>query len=752
MCKYQENFLYVLNSMLIMVFIGYVKNRKFNFNLNNLTRHAVVLGTTGSGKTVMAKVLIEEAMMKGIPVIAIDPKGDIGSVGITDDDFDFRPFCSKATATRMASKYHEASDTSGISSMKKNKVTIYTPKSNAGKEISFIPDLKAPENFKKMIEDDHNLLSDFIEPVSASVLQLAGISGSKQDIFQSFIAAIIENSWIRGKDLDIGKLIKLILKPDLKEIGSLPTDDFITKKERSKLASSINLILTSPAKRAWQNGDPIDVKNMLKKKNVSVFDLRFVSNNDEKQFVAEQIMQELYKFLTRRGGSQKLRFILYIDELAGLLPPPPASPPSKKLLELLIRQARAFGLGIILATQNPGDVDYRVFGNIGSRFIGRLRTTRDLEKVAAAMDIQVSILKKEASKLKTGDFVFNDAVKNTFAVLHARWLKSFHRGPLKKEEIAWVNDGSAPKPEEKLSIKKSEKKRPDIKKERSKHQTKKDPAKKKTKTKPLKSYLQKIKNQISKRADKLTVKISGRKADVFKPHLKIVVEPKKTIDISARIQGPYLFDLSSKSIPEGNYLRGISWRTIIPKDVIVEKNNFSIRAAFDYAYRDAKANLRTAYYSSTISDYINTDRDHVENRNYNIMMQTARPRIRKIKDDLKKKISDMEMKIRSENRKIRNNRSKVRTLKTRRMLRKIFAGAKLKKTPKEVLDREKIISRSKRNIERYKKQISRLRDEAEYRIQKLKDKAYKKAHVCVKKRVYRPSKKDLRFHATLFLK
>jgi hypothetical protein len=434
---------------MVSIIIGSKDSKDIKYEINDLTKHAAVLGTTGSGKTVMCKVLIEEALLKGIPVIAIDPKGDISGLGIHSKDFDFRPFLSKSKAESVAKKYFSSHKVKPP--LFAHKTIVFTPKSKAGKQISLMPDLSCPKNFSK-IKEDNSVVSALVEPISDSLVSLAGITSNKDKV-QTLISQIILDSWSSSKDLSINSLIKQLISPQFSSIGSLNLEDFMKEKDRMKAASSINLLLSSPSKKVWSEGSPLSSSDMLKKGSLNIFDLRFCHSQHEKQFVVEQVLQDLYKFLLEKGGSQNLKYILYIDELAGLLPPPPSNPVSKKLLETLIRQARAFGLGIVVATQNPGDIDYKILGNIGSRFIGKLRTDNDIEKVASATDNKPSELKAVIGSLKTGEFFLNNAVRNKNVKFKTRWLYTLHQGPLKEAEIGWINNPSSiPKPQGSLKV------------------------------------------------------------------------------------------------------------------------------------------------------------------------------------------------------------------------------------------------------------------------------------------------------------
>lgn len=767
--------------------IGSSRNKKLLFELNNLTRHAAILGTTGSGKTVMGKVLIEEAMIKDIPVIAIDPKGDIGGLGIINKQFDFRPFVG--TGIKKAEKvandqFNNLKDQEvsleNISKLLKTETKIYTPKSNNGIPVSLLPDLTAPPKFKKLTDDNPQIIADFVEPVSESITILANITGAKKDKAQSLISSILVFHWLKGKDVTFKSLIDDIVHPPFESIGSLDLEDFLKESDRKQIASSVNLILSSPSKKALQIGEKINVENMLNKNKLSVFDLRAATNNQEKQLIVEQILEKIYKFLIRKGGSQKLKYILYIDELAGILPPPPANPPCKKLLELLIRQARAFGLGIIVSTQNPGDIDYKIFGNIGSRFVGKLRMQNDIEKVATAMDIRPSDLKSDIGMLKTGDFVYNDAVKNKTLIMHARWLYSFHDSPLKKQELEWINDSSTrPKIEGKISLKSNSTKVKVVKKVVTKKSKtvkpisknnskpkekisakkllkslstpKKNITKTVTSSKKSNDNLSAIIKHVKTHADKVQLKMALSEEKIFQPHLRIVVEPKNVIGLELENKGPYLFDLNAKLITLDNYFKQFTWSTYVHKDIDVEKHTSNIKRSFDYAIKEAKESLKTNYYKSTILKYDDLDRDEVERKNYILLMQEVKNKERQLDTKKYNEIVAIETKIRNNKDKITKYSIRIKSSKTHRILKNMLLGKHFQKITAEMKELEKRIKKLKKENERIKKGIKKIKEKYVKIKDGLRNQAFSKAHSSVKEYKYRPNRTDLIVHATIFL-
>ncbi len=736
-------------------------SNKTKYEINDLTKHAAILGTTGSGKTVMCKVLIEEALKKEIPIIAIDPKGDIGGLGIHNTEYDFRPHLTEAKAKKTAQQYYTQHEEDAPKF--KHTTNIYTPKSKAGREIALMPDLTPPKNFNK-INKDITTITTLIEPLSDSLVSLAGIKTNKEKI-QTLITTIIQDAWERDEKINIQTLIKKIITPDIEEIGSLQLEDFLKEKERVKAASALNLLLSSPSKKIWTQGEQLNTKKLLKKNNLNIFDLRFCSTQQEKQFVVEQILQDLYKHLLEQGGTQKLKYILYIDELAGLLPPPPSNPQSKKLLETLIRQARAFGLGIIVATQNPGDIDYKILGNIGTRFIGKLRTDKDIEKVASATDNKQSELKTILAKVKTGDFFLNNSIRNKNTLFQTRWLYTLHEGPLSEKQIQWINyPETKPKITKKLEIKKQQNKttkranktsnttlNTTIRRGRRVQDTKKVIEKKELQK--TRKNLQELIQQTKKYTDTLKMNIALAKTQTKKytPHIKITIDTKPYKNKKLPLQGPYTFDLTTKAIPEGNYITKRTWSQFIPEDIEIEKPKTSIKQTYTYAIKDAKQSLKTNFYESKIINEASEDQDEIIQKNTQYLNKLAEPKIERKTQKLNKDIKKIEQEIKENNKKI--NQLKIKNAKqtAKRTIKKIFANKKLLDKTKEMKYWDMRIKQLKKENDKQRQKINREKQKYEKQIQKLKNTIFEKARTQIKTKIYKPTNKDIKIHTTILL-
>lgn len=787
-------------------YIGILNGKKLDYDLSLLTRHTAILGTTGSGKTVMSKILLEEALLNGIPVIAIDPKGDVSGICIAKEDFDFRPFVgnNKINAEKIANIYLKKASEFGL---KKEYITklieinskIYTPKSSIGKQISLMPDLSAPKNFASIC-DDQTVVADFVEPVSESILSLAQIKGQDKLKSQSLISNIIIYFWKQQKDLNISDLIKNILNPPFSTIGSLALEDVITEKSRRKIASQVNLLLSSPSKKALAEGEMLDIKELFSKNKLSVFDLRFSGNLEERQFAVQIILQEIYKFLISTGGNEKLRYILYIDELAGILPPPPATPATKKLLELLIRQSRAFGLGIIIATQNPGDVDYKVFGNIGTRFIGKLRTDNDAEKVASAIGISPTKLKAFISTLKTGEFILNNSVDNSTKPFKARWLYTFHTGPFSPEQIKWINNPSkATVPSGKINpnterkdikknnnplkskakklthaseivrtalegfdkkqkdkaIKRTNTRKQEIKKEHfnlfREEKTTNNKNTKDTNTKGFDPTLKELIRNVKRYSDTLQLKLAISESKVFVPHLRIVIEPEKKRGLNLEFQGAYIFDLTTKVIPVDNYLKQISFRQYTLGDIQIKRPTASLRFAFDYAIRDAKENLRRNYFKSTLLNIISEDIDFVIDKNKEYMLKVSFAQEKRILQIKKRKVDYLKERVSKDKKKISQIKRSIVIKKTKRTIKKVLKKARLSKTTKELEFATKRIKMLEKEIKIIENRIKKVSKEYDKKVFKVREKAIMKAQSGFKEYKYRATNKELKVHSTILL-
>jgi len=421
---------------------------KFELDRASLTKHAIILGATGSGKTVLSKVIVEEAALQGIPTFAIDPKGDIGNLAFKSAGFDFSKWSGKEAdalkneratyAAGLQKTYRDKAaefkvGANAASNLEKVIVRIFTPKSSAGLAVGISPDLSAPKDFNKLLSRDISSAADLLDLTSFNLLRLAGYGeGDRKQI--TFISAILENAWKNGESLTIKDLIRNIDSPALSYVGSLPVSKVVSDKERKDLATRINLLLSDPKLRSWSSAESINFSELLGGPSINILDLRNIQSEQEKHLFVELILQQLFQWLIKQGSAQTLRYLLYFDEIAGYCPPV-REPPSKKLLLLLIKQARAFGLGMLLASQNAVDLDYKVISNANVRFIGRLGAQRDIQRVSVGLELD-SDAEREIARLRPGEFFCNTFDPKFRSVIKSRWTLTYHRGPLEDSEIA----------------------------------------------------------------------------------------------------------------------------------------------------------------------------------------------------------------------------------------------------------------------------------------------------------------------------
>ncbi len=431
------------------------------YDSRDLTTHAVCVGMTGSGKTGLCISLLEEAALDGIPAIAIDPKGDIANLllafpGLTAAEF--QPWIDPAEAERkgttvkaLAAKTAEAWK-SGLAEWGEDgerirrfrdsiDVAIYTPGSTAGLPLSILRSFAPPPT-----GSDAGATRDRI---SAAVSGLLGLVGIAADPLKSrehiLLSAIIDAAWSRGHALDLAGLIGAIQKPPFDKVGVFDVETFYPAKERLELAMSINNLLASPGFGVWLEGEALDVQRLLftpeGKPRISVISIAHLTDA-ERMFVVTLIANELVAWMRRQPGTAALRALFYMDEIFGYFPPT-AMPPSKLPMLTLMKQARAFGLGVVLATQNPVDLDYKGLSNAGTWFVGRLQTERDRERVIdgllsaqAGAGFDRGALEKLMAGIAPRVFLMRNVNDDAPRLFRTRWALSWLRGPLTLPEIA----------------------------------------------------------------------------------------------------------------------------------------------------------------------------------------------------------------------------------------------------------------------------------------------------------------------------
>lgn len=441
------------------------------YDSKDLLTHGVVIGMTGSGKTGLCMSIIEEAAIDGIPVIAIDPKGDIANALLAFPQLrpaDFEPWVSaeeaqrnkvsvQEQATKIAADWQNGLAQSGqtperISRLKNAaEFTVYTPGARFGRSVSLLRSFAAPP---LAMLDDRDFFRDKINTTVISLLTLMQVEADALSREYVLLATVLTKFWMEQKDVNFELLIQSIQKPPFSQVGAIDLESFFPAKERFQLSVQLNNVIASPGFEVWTQGEALDISNFLYsphgKPRVSIFSIAHL-NDAERMFFVSVLLSELVAWMRSQSGTSSLRAMFYMDEIAGYLPPV-ANPPSKLPMMLLLKQARAFGLGVLLATQNPVDLDYKALSNMGTWFIGRLQTERDkarlldgLEGAAgstgATFDRQE--IQKILSSLTSRTFFMNNIHDDAPTIFKTRWTLSYLKGPLSRDEIKKLQSNPA---------------------------------------------------------------------------------------------------------------------------------------------------------------------------------------------------------------------------------------------------------------------------------------------------------------------
>ena len=434
------------------------------YDAKDLTTHAVVVGMTGSGKTGLCLSLLEEAAIDGIPALIIDPKGDLGNLLLTFPQLraeDFRPWVDPAEATRhgqtpdqfaarSASDWKAGlaewdQDPSRIAKFREAcDIAIYTPGSRAGLPLTVVRSFGVPP---QAVLDNSDAMRERVAGAAAGLLALLGIEADPIRSREHILLTIIfDRAWREGKNLDLGQLIREIQTPSFKKVGVMDLESFYSAQDRFALAMSLNNLLASPGFSAWLEGEPLDIQRLLwtpeGKPRLSILSIAHLSDS-ERMFFVTIFLNEVLAWMRSQSGTSALRCLLYMDEVFGYFPPI-ANPPSKMPMLTLLKQARAFGLGVVLATQNPVDLDYKGLSNCGTWFLGRLQTERDkarvldgLEGASAATGTRFD--REQMDRMLSGlgkrVFLMNNVHDNEPSLFQTRWSLSYLRGPLSRDQI-----------------------------------------------------------------------------------------------------------------------------------------------------------------------------------------------------------------------------------------------------------------------------------------------------------------------------
>ena len=442
------------------------------YDSSDLTTHAVCVGMTGSGKTGLAVTLLEEALIDGVPVIAIDPKGDLGNMLLTFPDLDpsdFEPWIDEKEAAQKGRSVAEQARfmadlwTKGLAEWGQGgeriakfkdsaRAAVYVPGSTAGRGLSVLKSFAAPS---ASVANDADAFGDQIETTVSSILGLLGVDAdpirSREHIL---LSTILQHAWREGRSLDIAGMIRALQDPPVDRIGVMELDTFFPAKDRFAFAMSLNNLLASPGFSAWTQGEPLDVGRLLYTENgdprLSILSIAHLSDQ-ERMFFVTLLLGEILSWTRSQTGTRSLRALVYMDEVFGYFPPT-ANPPSKKPMLTLLKQARAYGVGIVLSTQNPVDLDYKGLSNAGTWFLGRLQTERDKARVMDGLEgasattggeFDRDEIEAVLSGLSSRVFLMNNVHEDGPVVFHTRWALSYLAGPMTKTQLVEL----CPKPE-----------------------------------------------------------------------------------------------------------------------------------------------------------------------------------------------------------------------------------------------------------------------------------------------------------------
>lgn len=450
---------------------GILQDELLLYDSKDLTTHAVIIGMTGSGKTGLGIGLIEEAAIDNLPVLAIDPKGDLGNLLLAFPEMrpaDLQPWVNAQEAAMAGIPVEEHAQKQaalwrkGLAEWGQDcarirryrdaaEFALYTPGSSAGIPISVLRSFKAPSSG---IRQDRDLYRDRLQAMATSILALLNITAdpitSREHIL---LSNLLDYYWEQGRDLDLASLINAIQTPPITQIGVMNLDVFFPPSDRFALALQLNNLMGAPGFDIWREGEPLDIGRFLYtpagKPRVSVISINHLSDSERMFFVA-MLLNEVVGWMRSQAGTSSLRALLYLDEIFGYMPPT-ANPPSKVLLLTLLKQARAYGLGVVLATQNPVDLDYKGLSNAGTWFIGRLQTERDksrvmdgLESVSAGEAFDKARMEKIVSSLGKRVFLMHNVHETAPVVFQTRWTLSYLSGPFTRDQIRSLTEQREP--------------------------------------------------------------------------------------------------------------------------------------------------------------------------------------------------------------------------------------------------------------------------------------------------------------------
>jgi hypothetical protein len=430
-------------------------DRPVEYPLDHLTTHALLLGATGSGKTGLGLALVEEALRHQIPVLLLDVKGDLANLLLTFPDLspeDFAPWIDADVTQRQGQTPDQAARATSerwrtgllgwglgpehIAQLRLSAdIALYTPGLRAGRPVDILARFSAPPTG----DPDAAVLR--AQGLTSALLSLAGVN---EDPLRSrehiLLTTLIRHAWDTQGTVDIPTLIRQVQQPPMEHIGVFDVESFFPQKARFELALTLNNLIAAPGFARWREGEALDIDRFLytpeRRPRASVFYLAHLPE-EQRQFFVTLFLEELRTWTRAQAGTRTLRALLYFDEILGYLPPHPYNPPTKEPLLALVKQGRAAGLGVVLSTQNPADLDYKGLGNIGTWFVGALRTDRDKMRVLEGMGGAIAdagmnsgMVETALSRLKPRLFLMHDAQEGKLRFFFSRWTMSYLRGPL----------------------------------------------------------------------------------------------------------------------------------------------------------------------------------------------------------------------------------------------------------------------------------------------------------------------------------
>jgi hypothetical protein len=431
----------------------------------DLLTHGLIVGMTGSGKTGLAIVLLEELLRQGVPVLAIDPKGDLGNLLLLFDRLDaasFEPWIDPEAARRdgqdvaTAARNTAALWTRGLAewglgpsdmaALKNARdAVVFTPGSDAGIPLNVLQSLDAPGFPFESAEED---LRDEIGGIMAGLLGLLGLDADPLRSREAVLLSnLIEHAWRRGVGFGLETLIAAVADPPFEKLGALPVETVFPRKDRQGLMLRLNNLLAAPSFEAWREGQPLDVDRLLRgedgRPRLGVVYTAHLSD-EERLFVTALLLDKVKTWMRRQGGTSELRALVYMDEVFGYVPPHPRDPPTKRPLLTLLKQARAHGVGVVLATQNPVDLDYKGLANMGTWLVGTLQTEQDRDRLDDGLSgagLEKTTVERLLEATRKRVFLLHDVHRSEPCLLHSRWAMSYLRGPLTRDEIHRLTAG-----------------------------------------------------------------------------------------------------------------------------------------------------------------------------------------------------------------------------------------------------------------------------------------------------------------------